>query len=348
MAKNGYDGYRGRTRAQSAARAIVGTLVILLVLAILGLIFAQRYIVYTDDGIHLDIPFVREETAAPPDVASVSVEVLPRPETEQTPETRPVPDTVRAVFAGVDELEADGISRLTEQGANTVVLDMKGEDGVLGYVSALPLADGASTRTDRVSDLIQTLHQADVHVVARVSCFRDDTLGRRDEYALLTNSGYRWNYDPTGLYWVNPYHQPVQEYMAGVVGELAGLGFDEVLLDSCGYPTQGELGWIRRGDSYDPSRLDAVVDSFLILACRAVEGTDTVVSVWADGAVLDGTDTRSGLTLQRLNGMDGRVWLRGEDMPALQELVSQTELEQRVVWPAADLSERDGHCYLTQ
>lgn len=346
MAKNGYGGYRGRTRAQSVARTVAGVLVIVLVLIVAGLLIGQRYIVYTDDGVRLDIPFLREEATMPPDVASVSVEILPRPEEDPGPAAQPVPDTTRAVFMTVDELESGGAASLAQLGANTVVLDMKREDGTLGYVSTLPLAQQVDAETDRVSGLIQTLHEAELYVVARVSCFRDDALGRRDEFALLTNSGYRWNYDPVGLYWVNPYHQPVQEYVAGVVGELAALGFDEVLLDNCGYPTQGELGWLRQGDSYDPDRLDTVVEAFETLACQAAEGTDTVVSFCADAAVLDGTDTRSGLTLQQLNRMDGRVWLRGDDTAGLQVLVSQSGMEQRVVWPVADLSERADHSYL--
>ena len=346
MAKRGYDGYRGRTRAQSVVRVIVGILVIVLVLVIVGLLLGQRYIVYTDDGVQLDIPFLRDEAAVPPDVASVSVEIVPPPEGAQSPMEQTEPYTVQAVFMTVEELEAGGVSALTQQGANTVVLDMKREDGTLGYTSALPLAQELDAETDRVSDLIRQLHQADLYVVARVSCFRDNALGGREEYALLTNSGYCWNYDPVGLYWVNPYHQPVQEYVAGVVQELAALGFDEVLLDHCGYPTQGELGWIRQGDSYEPQHLDTTVDAFVSLAAQAVEGTDTVVSVYADGAVLDGTDAHSGLTRQLLDGMEGRVWLRGEDLPGLQELDLGEDITTRLVWPVSDWDERAEHSYL--
>ena len=62
MAK-GYQSYRGRRSA--GTRALIALLVLILVAAC-GFMFAQRYIAYTDDGgMYLDTPFGRFDLPAP-------------------------------------------------------------------------------------------------------------------------------------------------------------------------------------------------------------------------------------------------------------------------------------------
>lgn len=69
-----YNGYRGKTSAQDAARRILVAVVVLLLLAAAGLMAVQRYITYTDSGIRLELPFFRREEPSVPDGA-VSLEV---------------------------------------------------------------------------------------------------------------------------------------------------------------------------------------------------------------------------------------------------------------------------------
>ena len=338
MERRGYDGYRGRTRAQTVVRAVVCVVVLLLVLVIVGLLLGQRYIVYTDDGIRLEVPFLQRETATSADVGDVSVQIIHRPNTTPGPSAAAEPYNMRAGSVTMEELEATGIPAVRAMGANTVIVDMKKPDGTLGY------ADAAR---DRVSACLEQLHRADIRAVARISCFRDDTLGRQDDYALRTNSGYRWNYDDVGLYWINPGLEPVRQYVADVVATAAQLGFDEVLLENWGYPAQGEVGWIRRGEGYDPERLHEAVDRFVSLAQQAVTGTETVVSLLVDASVLDASDTLSGRTLDCLEGHDGRVWLQNGQGTTLEDLVSRTLLKpEQVVWPAQAYTEGNRHQYL--
>jgi len=70
-----YTGYRGKTSAQDAARRILVLVVVLLLLAAAGLMAVQRYIMYTDSGIRLELPFFRrEEPSVPGGTASLEVE----------------------------------------------------------------------------------------------------------------------------------------------------------------------------------------------------------------------------------------------------------------------------------
>lgn len=77
MGRRGYNGYRGRTAVRDVFRLILVLLIVLLVLAAAGLMIAQRYIVYTDDGVRLELPFFRREEP-PAAGASVSVDIVQR------------------------------------------------------------------------------------------------------------------------------------------------------------------------------------------------------------------------------------------------------------------------------
>ena len=352
MSGRRYSGYRGRTAARSVFRGILWVLIVVLVLAVVGLTVGQRYLVYTDNGVRLELPFFhREET--PPADHSVPVDLVelpgkdqpdPQPDPLPQPDPQPQPYVMRAVSMSMEELLSGSTAAVKALQANTVVLDMKGEDGALGYVSRLPLGQDVDAAQDRVSGLLAQLHQEDLRVVARVSCFRDHALGSSEQYALLTNSGYRWRYDDVGLYWTNPTHGTVRDYVAGVVGELAQLGFDEILLDNCTYPTQGELGWIRPGADYDRARLSEYIDDVLFRAQQAVEGTQAILSVRTTVPVLDGSDTRSGQSAQTLSRLSGRIWIEDSEETDLTSLLTQAGINgERVVTLTGAFGQEDGH-----
>ena len=74
-----YTGYRGKTPAQDTGRRILVLVVVLLLLAAAGLMAVQRYIIYTDSGIRLELPFFRREEPSVPN-GTVSLEVERREE----------------------------------------------------------------------------------------------------------------------------------------------------------------------------------------------------------------------------------------------------------------------------
>lgn len=90
MARRRYSGYHGRTTVQDVLRLVAALLAVLLVLAAVALMFGQRYIVYTDDGVRLELPFFRREEASLTDAsAPLDIVQLPgvsRSELEELPE----------------------------------------------------------------------------------------------------------------------------------------------------------------------------------------------------------------------------------------------------------------------
>ena len=202
-------GYRGRYAAQRATRRLMLALTGVLVLVVVVLGVGQRWVVYTDQGVHFAPPFLSRSAPLPPKV-DVNVQVqagapIPGPTAQTLSRTR-------GVWLTADVLEKDGLQAVENAGADTVVLDMKTTDGRLGYVSYQSLAAAGNGDSDRVISLLAQLRSEGVRAVACVSCFRDDGLAGSDG-------------------WLSPGDEAVEQYLAGVAAELARMGFDEILLE---------------------------------------------------------------------------------------------------------------------
>ena len=76
-----YSGYRGRRTSTDVLRILAVVLGVLVVLAAAALFYVQNYLVYTDDGVRVELPFglFREEEPLP-DPGEVSVVERPGPE----------------------------------------------------------------------------------------------------------------------------------------------------------------------------------------------------------------------------------------------------------------------------
>lgn len=87
MGRRRYSGYHGRAGVRDVLKLIAALAVVVLVLAAAVLMFGQRYIIYMDDGVRLELPFFqREDTSASTSSVDPEVVQLPRPEPEQPPE----------------------------------------------------------------------------------------------------------------------------------------------------------------------------------------------------------------------------------------------------------------------
>ena len=196
----------------------------------------------------------------------------------------------------------------------SLLLAMKAEDGSLGYISALPLAAdcGASSGVAQRNQALWQLNQREgVYTIAQVSCLRDGTLANYDRrLALCRPSGSVWR-DPDKLAWLDPTEEGVQDYLIGICTELAQLGFDEILLTNCAYPTQGDLASL--GETGDR---DAQLEAF----CRRLQGAladyPVLVSIQGSGDFAQ-KGSQSGQTAALLASFPGRVWAGQGDAEAL-------------------------------
>ncbi len=300
----GYDAYRGRSAFRTVLKAVAILLAVVLVLAVIAVSRLEQYMVYSADGVKLELPWLERQ----PEPAESEAVLPPVEPTEQlvvvTPEPQG-PDDLHAVALPREALyDGTAQAQVEAAGGNAALFDMKADDGSLGYVSALDLALSAkaSAADPALNAAIKLLGSGELYTVARVSCFKDDKLSDADRSLnITTNSGYRWT-DPEGLKWSSPTSQTVRDYVTGVCLELAELGFDEILLDNAGYPTQGNLGYIKKGPAYDATAFDTVVGGFYadVKEALAQAWPEVKLSIVTTPAALEGSEVLSGQTAKNV------------------------------------------------
>ena len=203
-------------------------------------------------------------------------------------------DPFQGVFLSLDQL-AD--AQTLADGYDGVILPMKTADGALGYVSALPLAAdaGASSGDPDRNEVLRALNDTPgLYTVAQVSCLRDSALVREEPgLSLHRVSGSPW-LDESRQGWLDPAQPQVQSYLIGLCRELAQLGFDEILLTDCGFPTQGDLDSLRAVEEKEET-----LETF----CRQLQGAlaDTPVTLSVMGQ-------RDSVTADPVSGRPPPCW----------------------------------------
>lgn len=320
----GYGAYRGRSRSQTILKVIIVILLIVLILVAGAYVVLEKFGVYTSDGFRLELPF--ESSSKEPDTEEsqplVVVSTDPEPTATPTPTPEPTPAAVQAVKLLRTALtDGTAVRQVQAAGGNAVLFDMKADDGTLGYVSQLALATdtGASAEDAALNETIRTLTSGELYTVARVSCFRDNTVPYNEPtLGVKTYKDYNWR-DNGNIRWMSPTNAQVRQYVTDVCLELAGLGFDEILLDNSTYPTDGALVNIRPGDAYDETQFETVISGFYaqVKSALAAQYPDVKLSIVTDEGVLqNGSDPESGQSLTGLAASADRVWARLEELPA--------------------------------
>jgi hypothetical protein len=302
-------------------------LVLVIVLALLvGLyVWLRPHMTETPDGVVVELPWSWSETSA---VETPTAEPTTEPaatEPLETSEPSPEPLTaansaIHAVEVTTEELlNGTAKARMEAVGGNALVLTMKDEKGQLAYVSSLELAQElkSSGGDPAVNLAIQKLHEEGVYLVARMECFRDELIPYYDtSMALRTHSGYRWS-DPEKIHWVDPTNETVRGYWKDVAVELAGLGFDEIVLVNAAYPTEGHLEYLQEGDSYPINQengLEQVLRQLYSELSTALAGTEAKLSVESrESALINSEGDDSGQTAALLATYAWRVWVETEE-----------------------------------
>lgn len=246
-----------------------------------------------------------------PQVVAEALALTPRTQETFSSAVLPEPETPEAPPVQLRRLEPEALDQV--RAGEGVLLTMKAPDGQLGYISALSLAadSGASSGAAGRNQALYALNRREgVYTAALVSCLRDDAVtAYAPDLALQRQSGSPWR-DGEGGGWLDPAREEVQAYLSGICGELAGLGFDEIILTDCAYPTAGPLSALR---PY-PDR-SAVLEAF----CRRLEEDlaeyPVRLSVVGCGDYAQ-ADSLSGQSAAVLASFPGRVWAE-EDPAAL-------------------------------
>lgn len=332
----GYDSYRGRSGARTVLTVLIVVLLILLILAVGFFIFAQRYVVYYDDGsVHFEFPWTTraEPTPTPTPEQPPVVVMTPEPTVEPTAEPVVLPLLVELPVSSL--VEDTAAAEVAAAGGNAALFTMKAENGHLAYVSAEPWANYAKvTETDPALNeaIAAALEGDELYAVARVCCFKDDDTpyyyGRSN--GLRAGNG-NWR-DETGSRWFSPAAQGTRDYLTNICLELCALGFDEIWLDYCTFPIAGRLDNILRNDAYNDDTLSEDLEGFYAQLHDALKEAYPAVklSLSTTARCLSGdAGDKSGQTLEQLKAYADRIYVTepgGEwDYKALPEALGFSE-----------------------
>ena len=289
MAK-GYQSYRGRQPA--GLRLLIVLLVLILVVAC-GFLFAQRYIVYTEDGgMYLELPFMRLDLPTPP----------PPAEPDPPPQAEPEPPDVELV---IDEPEPP-----PEEPPEPV--DVYGERRLL-ELQALPADAAALQGMLSAAGANGFLFQV-----------RDDTgLVKYTSTAAWPKAVAKDAADAGTLsaLWIDPEKELTRSYIISLAVECAQLGFDELVLEELCYPTLGKLQKI----DYSGNTMGKAEALALLLTQlrEALEPYGTRLSLLLPEALLQsGGDAESGQDLAVLLPLVDAVYVETADPAGVQALLT--------------------------
>jgi hypothetical protein len=194
--------------------------------------------------------FVIHEDGAPAAGAKESPAAAKPVAQQPTPMKAPrkLPDEVRGIHVTMALASLDGklqeYLELVDDGMNTIELDVKDENGEVGFLaSAVPLARavGAARPYYRPREAARLIHSKGVYLIGRVVVFEDPRLSAgRPELAIKNPDGSIWR-NHAGLGWTNPYDKRVWDYNVSIAEVAARAGFDEIQFDYVRFPTDGDV-----------------------------------------------------------------------------------------------------------
>jgi hypothetical protein len=176
--------------------------------------------------------------------ASFALAALP-----QGGDLRLSPFAPRAVYlsvygAGSSTLLGNALALAQRGGINALVVDIKGDSGIIPYPSAVPLVqqDGAR-RITTIPDLaafVKMLHAKGIYTIARIVTFKDNALATyRPDLAVHLGDGTLFR-DRGGMAWTDPFQPEVRAYDIAIAEEAARAGFDEIQFDYLRFPDAQE------------------------------------------------------------------------------------------------------------
>lgn len=147
-------------------------------------------------------------------------------------------------MAGSTELFQNILDSAAGTEINTVVIDFKDDQGRITCPVDSPVASEIGACRPYVQDmkeLIASLKERGLYVIARVVAFRDPWLAEiKPEWSLHLADGSLYR-DRQGMAWVDPYRKEVWDYLVEVGTEAKEAGFDEVQFDYIRFSTEGTM-----------------------------------------------------------------------------------------------------------
>lgn len=336
----GYSSYRGRG---SKAKKALSVVLVLIILAAVGFMMLQRYIVYDEAGRpYMELPWQKDEAPDTSNMIPPDLDITIQEPGETRKETMAwlVAETPVTQEALTSSIASHSLT--SEAVYNAVAVTVKDDSGLLYFDTTVP--EGAAfirTAADTAAALAALTggDGSSLYTVARLSCFHDSRASNADVEGMgLKNTGGYIFYDGNNTQWLDPGKPAARQYLCGLAKELAEMGFDEILLTDVGYPTEGKLDKIYYGETMKSQNLMTFLEEMQAALAEyevrlSVELPETVVA--------EGSDNIAGLMLADIAPRVDRVYtVTTEDQAAalaaaVAAVAAETEFVPELMVPAS-------------
>ena len=244
--------YKSRKRLKRLATVLIVLLAVALVCYGAWVLWAGRYILYTREGVALDMTMSDTLPIGTPAQLPETDETLNiiycEPLSQEDGSSPSVVQTsINGYYISTTALEEDIASlrfQLDPLPAGTaIMLDMKNIRGEFYYHSSVGSKTDKDIDPEQINQLLEFLHSKDFYVIARIPAFRDREYGLNHVphgLAKKGGNGSLWM-DDQGCYWLDPTSDGALGYLAQQLMELKGMGFDEVVFTEFCFPNTDKI-----------------------------------------------------------------------------------------------------------
>ena len=195
-------------------------------------------------------------------------------------------------ISGYDFLKKEKIDPikniLSNTVVNTVVLDVKTDNGHLLYDSEIPEVE--ELKNERIKYDTQTLksfkEEFNIYLIGRVVAFQDPIFSRTYPNSAVTDISTSKPYSQDGQYFLDPSDSTTREYILNIALEACLLGFDEIQFDYIRYPDTSYQGLVFDEESNFENRTKNI-NSFLQDATNLLHDNGCLASADIFGYVLN-------------------------------------------------------------
>ncbi|HYA14985.1 MAG TPA: putative glycoside hydrolase [Syntrophales bacterium] len=237
------------------------------------------------------------EIAAQPSISPVEIKLNP---------FKPKALYLTVYGIGDRTLRNSALKYINETELNSLVIDMKGDRGIIPYKSSLPLASQIGAQRliilKDINGTMQFLKERGIYTIARIVVFKDNLLGTaRPDLAVKTHDGHIWK-DREGLIWVDPSKKEVWDYNIDIAIEAAKNGFDEIQFDYVRFPDHKGLAF---GIPNTEENRVKSISGFLMEAKRRLAPYNVFIAADIFGyAAWNLNDTQIGQSIEHLSHID--------------------------------------------
>ena len=365
MSANKSEFYRGKRK--KAAPALIGSIVVLSLIAFVVLLFygLQKYIVVTNNGLYLDLPILADAQntqAADDDNAVREFEQVNAELIIGEPDYTNVRATageglseLKAVLVPADQVSSSGVNAYADSigDGNTLLLDLKTVTGMLVWKSDTEIAKGyGTTGTVDLKPIITALHEKNIKVAARLCCFVDNTLASRyGQLALHKSTGEAFS-DDNGA-WLDPSNTIVRDYIISLCKELDGMGIDEIVLNGMRMPEAEGVTFAYSGSTSATPTPQTAISGFAISVTRSLQSCNANISVQVGSdKAMTGVDEVTGQSAALFFKVFDRIYrsssadTAGSEQTAVKSMIELGEARYRYVPICYDSTPSNMSCWL--